>query len=596
MSLQFPILNFSLKKVLAAEPDNFVKAKIKIAFLMLILTLIKILVIIPVALINHQYLQASRAVLIFVTFFSVLKYLLYKPQQIKIISHIVLITALFVVWSNLLVFIQNVNVITVQTAIMTMLCAFYLMNGRMAIIYTGLAILPVLIFLLIKLQFNNLFQFAPQRLASPGYEIGIFLNFIGLGLIQYLFYKSYHRNAADKDALNRELQTKIAEVKALADSRSLFLSSMSHELRTPLNAIIGISNLLKENASKEQTENLEILEFSTVSLLSMVNDILDYHKSENDKIELENIPIDLSELLRKIFSSLRLKADEKNLKLILNIEEDLKAKWVISDPTRLTQIIYNLVGNAIKFTHKGKVEVDVYLLAKDAERIKVQFKVTDTGIGIPADKFQAIFEPFAQAAKDTTRHFGGTGLGLPIVKRLLRLFNSSIKVKSQIGKGSEFSFELHLPLADPKLKMPKLFGSTFKLPELNILIAEDNRINAMLLEKMLHNWGIKTVLAVNGEEALAKLKDQNIDLILMDLQMPIMDGYQAAVNVRALTDPIKANIPILAVTASASVDIFPEVIAAGMQDCLTKPYETGVIYEKLKRYGVPVNPRIKSAL
>lgn len=596
MSPEFPILNFSLKKVLAAEPDNFVKAKIKIASLMLALSLVKMLVIIPIAIINEQQLQAGRAILIFVIFFSLLKYLLYKPQQIKIISHIVIVIGLLVIWSNLLVFIQNVNVITVQTAIMTMLCAFYLMNGRMAIIYTTLAIMPVLLFLIVKFQFNSVLHFAPRRLASPAYEISIFVNFIGLGLIQYLFYKSYHRNAADKDALNKELKTKIAEVKALADSRSLFLSTMSHELRTPLNAIIGISNLLKDNASKEQTENLEILEFSTVSLLSMVNDILDYHKSENDKIELEAIPIDLSELLRKIFSSLSLKANEKNLKLILNIEDDLKSKWVISDPTRLTQIIYNLVGNAIKFTNRGKVEVDVYLLAKDGDKIKIQFKVTDTGIGIPADKFQDIFEPFAQASTDTTRHFGGTGLGLPIVKRLLKLFNSDIYVRSEVGKGSEFSFELKLPLTDSKFATQKLLGSTFKLPDLNILIAEDNKINAMLLEKMLRNWGIKTVLAVNGEDALAKLKAQNIDLILMDLQMPVMDGYQAAINVRALSDPIKANIPILAVTASASRDIFPEVIAAGMQDCLTKPYETGIIYEKLKRYGVPVNPGIKSAL
>jgi signal transduction histidine kinase/CheY-like chemotaxis protein len=596
MPPKYPLLNFSLNKVLADEHDNFAKAKIKIAYVMLIFTLAKIVSTIPFAVINHQYIQAIRSGIIFFVFLAMVKLLLYRPDKIRPISHVVLITGLVVIWTNLVFVIQQLNIVTVQLVITTVLCAFYLLGKRTAIIYSLLAVMPVFVFLVITRHTNTAVMIPLQQLASPMYEITVFLNFISIAAIHYLFYKAYENSVIEKDQLNAQLAVKVAEVKALADSKSMFLSSMSHELRTPLNAVIGITDLLKGSASAEQHENLEILEFSTISLLSMVNDILDYHKSENGKIELEAIPVNLPELLNKIFSTLRLKANEKNLQLVVNTDERLNTLCVVSDPTRLTQIIYNLVGNAIKFTKKGTVELNVKLIENTAQGINVQFVVKDTGIGIPQSKLESIFEPFSQASTDTTRHFGGTGLGLAIVKKLLLLFNSSVMVKSEEGKGCEFSFSINFCVIEAAVSKAKKPGTLLKVARLNVMIAEDNSINAMLLEKMLVNWGIKTCWAANGQEVVNKLKTEAVDLILMDLQMPLMDGYQTALAVRSLNDPTKANIPIIALTAAISSDIYPQIIAAGMQDYLSKPYEAIALYERLERLTTPDKADIKPAV
>jgi signal transduction histidine kinase/ActR/RegA family two-component response regulator len=591
-----PLLNFSLSKVLAGEQDNFAKAKIKIAFLMLTFAMVKIVITIPIAITHHQYIQATRSAGIFLIFFTGLKYLLYKPQHIRIIAHAVLITGLFVIWSNLVFVVQQLNIVTVQVVVTTVLCSFYLIGNRTAIIYTTFSILPVLLFMIIIRHTTAGVTIPPQQVVSPVYEIIVFLNFVSIAAIHYLFYKAYENSVIEKDQLNAQLAVKVAEVKALADAKSMFLSSMSHELRTPLNAVIGITDLLKGGASTEQHENLEILEFSTISLLAMVNDILDYHKSESDKIELEAIPINLPELLNKIFSTLKLKANEKNIPLIVNIDEKLSTLCIVSDPTRLTQIIYNLVGNAIKFTKKGKVELHIKLVETTADGVEVQFVVKDTGIGIPLSKLESIFEPFSQASTDTTRHFGGTGLGLAIVKKLLLLFNSTIKVESELGEGSRFLFNINFCVTEALVSKPKIPGISLKMAHLNVLIAEDNSINAMLLEKILVNWGIKTCWAANGQEVVNKLKAEAVDLILMDLQMPVMDGYQTALTVRLLDDPIKANTPIIALTAATSSDIYPQVISAGMQDYLSKPYEAIALYEKLERLITANKVDIKPAV
>ena len=556
---------------------------------MLIFTLIKILVAIPIAIAHHQQIQAIRTGIVFIIFIALIKYLLYKPHQIKLISHIVLITGIITIWSNLIIVVQQVNVITVQMAIMVILCSFYIIGGRAAVIYSAIAIFSILFYSTIKAHFTFHIAAPPQQLASPGYELTMGFNFLAIVIVHYLFSTAYQNNVKEKDLLNEELAIKVAEVKALADSKSLFLSTMSHELRTPLNAVIGITNLLKDDASPQQHENLEILEFSTVGLLTMVNDILDYHKSEIDKIELEQIPVHLVELLNKISSSLKPKATEKNISLTVCADENLRSKWVMTDPTRLTQIIYNLIGNSIKFTNRGKVELRINLLDDTDGVLETEFIIRDTGIGIADDKLETIFEPFTQASTDITRNFGGTGLGLTIVKKLLTLFNSSINVKSNVGKGSEFSFTIKFKVGEPKIQLANTLNNKAELSHLRILLAEDNSINAMLLQKMLANWGATTFWAKNGVETLSMINEQSIDLVLMDLQMPLMDGYEAATNIRALNNSPKSNIPIIALTASMVNDIHQRVIAAGMQDCLTKPYEPMVLYDKLKKYTEKVD-------
>ena len=343
-----------------------------------------------------------------------------------------------------------------------------------------------------------------------------------------------------------------------------------------------MTNLLKDTALEEQKENLNILEFSATNLLAMINDILDYNKGELNKIELESLPVNLSVLLQKICYGLQIKAIEKSLKWKLEWDEILKDKTVITDPTRLTQIIFNLAGNAIKFTNQGSVTVSAKVLSWDEDTMHVQFSIRDTGIGIGADRQEAIFDPFIQGSSDTTRKYGGTGLGLAIVKRILKRFDSKIQLESEPGKGSVFSFTLRLEIYKGKPETVNEFR--IEKPALNglkLLLVDDNHINILLLEKMLSKWEIKTESASNGEEALLKFLNDNFDGVLMDIHMPLMDGFETTLAIRSLSDESKAKIPVIAITASVSHDVYEKVNDSGMNDYLPKPFQVDQLYEKL---------------
>jgi len=590
MNEQLPFFNLSLKKVLALEPDPFKKAKIKIVLTILVFSVIKALIVVPVAIEYAQYRQLFRALLVSAVLLSMIKVLLYRPSRMPVISHIMLLTGTSVVWSNLFLYSQDLNILTVQLVFMVSLSAYYLLGGRQAAIYTLCAILPVILFMLMKEMGIGHWGITVQKLAMPGFDIIVVLNFVTFIMSNYLFYQAFYQNLKEKELLNQQLQVNILEAKALAESRSVFLSTMSHELRTPLNGVIGMTNLLKDNAVDEQKDYLNILEFSATNLLSMINDVLDYNKSELDKIELEDIPVNLAALLQKIGYGLEMKALEKGLSWKLEVDDVVKHHLVITDPTRLTQIIYNLAGNAIKFTENGIVVVNAVVLNQNDNQVKIKFSITDTGIGISSDRQEAIFDPFVQASTDTTRKYGGSGLGLAIVKRLLKLFDSDIKLESQVGKGSVFSFIIEFPLyrgaldTVDELKMEKT-----SMKGLKLLIAEDNRINVLVLEKLLSKWDIQTIVAANGQEALNKLADQDFDAVLMDIHMPVMDGYAASLAIRALGNQAKANIPIIALTASVSHNVHTKIKEAGMQDYVAKPFQTDLLYEKLQQIYKGVN-------
>lgn len=588
MTQQLSFLNLSLKKVLDSEPDSFKKAKIKIAFIVQIFTLIKIAVIVPAAIQHTETMQLLRVLCFAVAYLFLIKLLLYRPATVLLTGHVVAISGLSVIFSSLFIYEQPLNIVTIQVIFMSVLVCFYLLDKTAAFIYTFLAIVPFVLFLLFHTGNKLNLGLVPQELESPVYEIIVILNFITFVLIHYLYYQSFYENLKEKEVLNHQLELNIDEAKALADSRSLFLSTMSHELRTPLNGVIGMANLLKDTALDEQKDNLDILEFSATNLLSVINDILDYNKSELDKIELESIPVNLPALLRKICSGLQMKAVEKALSWKLEIDERLKDLSVQTDPTRLTQIIYNLAGNAIKFTEDGLICVKAVVLDKHDEHISVRFSISDTGIGIPADRHDAIFDPFIQASTDTTRHYGGTGLGLAIVRRLVKLFDSTIHLESQLGKGSEFSFDINFTLCQSGINTATDFKpEKLHLKGLKLLIVEDNRINILLLQRLLLKWEAESVIAINGQDALNRLSNENFDAVLMDLHMPVMDGYAATMAIRSLNDPEKAKIPIIALTASVSHNVYAKIKEVGMQDYLPKPFQADQLYRKLQQIYTP---------
>lgn len=378
----------------------------------------------------------------------------------------------------------------------------------------------------------------------------------------------------------------IQKANDLANTKSQFLSNMSHELRTPMNALIGISEvLIREKPSESQLKHLEALRFSSYQLLHVINDILDYSRIESGKVELESIEFDLSKLIQNLHTSLAPIAAEKGLDLLLVVDEDLP-RFVKGDGNRLTQILNNLVNNGIKFTHEGWIRIQVILLKKDDEHVYVKFLVKDTGIGIPADKTNLIFERFTQASSDTTRKYGGTGLGLAICSKLLQLQNSQISVSSVVGEGSEFSFELQFGHVEDSTIDPTLQPTTGSLAGRNILLAEDNEINQMVAKSVLEGWGVNLKVVKNGLEAVQYVDCNQVDLVLMDLQMPEMDGYQASMKIREMHSGKFSSLPIIALTASSQYEVGEQYRRSGMNDYVNKPFQPDELYIKLMNYLV----------
>ena len=378
------------------------------------------------------------------------------------------------------------------------------------------------------------------------------------------------------------------ELKKASLAKDEFLSTMSHEIRTPLNAVIGVSHLLLlEEPKEEQMENLNALKYSSEHLLALINDILDFNKIEAGKVEFENAEFNIDDLLTGVQSSFLNRAVDKDILLKVKKDKNLPS-LVKGDRTRLTQILSNLVSNAIKFTKEGKVVIDVEVEERNTEAILINFSVNDTGIGIEKDKFEKIFKSFAQANSSTTREFGGTGLGLAICKKLIELQGSKLTVESTVGKGSEFSFTLSFtPIKQQKHATSNYIieqNNNNDLAGMKILVVEDNVMNVMVIKKFLSKWGVEIDIAENGKIGIDKAIIGNYDIILMDLQMPVMNGYDATLAIRESGISSLKSIPILALTASAQQDVKEKTSKYGMNGYVSKPFNPTDLYETLKYY------------
>lgn len=381
---------------------------------------------------------------------------------------------------------------------------------------------------------------------------------------------------------NAEVEKARAAAEEAAKAKSQFLSVMSHEIRTPLNAIIGVSNLLSsEDPKPDQVENLNVLKISSQNLLVLINDILDLSKLDAGKIELEKIDFNLISLLNNARDMFLLRAKEKGLDLHLSIDAKLPA-LVKGDPLRLNQVLTNLLSNAVKFTEEGSIRIDVQTKGIARNWYRVEFSVTDTGIGIDPQNQAHIFESFSQAEYSTTRRYGGTGLGLSICKKLLEMSKSDLTLESTPGKGSRFSFilafEKGAALQELGEMHPEQEADISKLKGKRVLIAEDNPVNVMVLTQFLKKWGMVKDVAGNGLETIEKLKQQSYDLILMDVHMPEMDGLEAA---RIIRNEMKSTVPIIALTASYDDEMKFKVHEAGMNEFVVKPFEPAELCERM---------------
>ncbi|WP_299707514.1 response regulator [uncultured Pontibacter sp.] len=373
------------------------------------------------------------------------------------------------------------------------------------------------------------------------------------------------------------------------EAKSNFLSSMSHEIRTPLNGIMGFTDLLLQTElSDTQRQYIDLIKTSGSTLTKLLNDILDLHRVEQNKIHLESIPFHLRESLSTNLQPYQHLATTKALAFTVHFDASVP-DWAIGDPTRINQVVTNLVSNAIKFTDKGRIEVQFRAELLPKNELLLQCSVIDTGIGIPPDKQAMVFESFTQSDQSTSRKYGGSGLGLAISKKLARLLQGDLQVVSPLPgqqKGSMFWFTIRLRQLEPRAPAAEKAASAgeFRLPEnTRILVVDDNEINVMLLETVLENYGAQVTTAHSGQEAIDLVRSQPFDLVFLDVQMPGMSGLEAAKVLRAN----QFAKPIVAFSASAYSTDIANSLAAGMNDYLCKPFDQSDLIGLLKKWLPP---------
>jgi signal transduction histidine kinase/DNA-binding response OmpR family regulator len=384
----------------------------------------------------------------------------------------------------------------------------------------------------------------------------------------------------ERKKVEEEMQRSKLMAEESAKAKSDFVANMSHELRTPLSAILGFADLIKKTPlNNEQKEYLEAINSSGQNLLTVINDILDLSKLDAGKFSIEHIDFRVPELIHSLQLMFAGKAKDKDL--AFSCQADVALQHPVSgDPKKLTQILINLIGNAIKFTDEGSIAVSCKLINHNQDYSIVEFSVKDTGIGIPEHKQESIFERFTQADTDTTRKYGGSGLGLSIARQLVTLLGGTLSLQSESGKGTEFSFSLPF-LSASKESTDENIKKNTTIPVLatkTILVVEDSIMNQKLARIILHNNGFEVTIAENGQEAIDKLKEKEFDLILMDIQMPVMDGCLATCIIR---NELKLTTPIIAMTAHALDGEKEKCIREGMNDYLAKPFKEEDLLQKI---------------
>jgi signal transduction histidine kinase/CheY-like chemotaxis protein len=389
----------------------------------------------------------------------------------------------------------------------------------------------------------------------------------------------------EKNQILNDLHAAKRKAEELAHIKSQFLSHMSHELRTPLNGIIGSTNLLlQDKCLPEQNEQLNVLKFSSEHMLNLINDILDLSKLEADKIQLEKNVVDIGRFINSVASPFIPQYEEKDVLFEVEIDDNLK-RPILADTTRLNQILTNLLSNALKFTVNGSVKLIVKGLSVKSDSNNIEFSIIDTGIGISEENRKKIFEQFAQADVRTTRRYGGTGLGLTISQKLVNLMGGELKVESKYNKGSRFYFDITVPVHAGKEKAyvndKVILKNEGKLKGLKILIAEDNPINMMIASRFLDKWGVVHEKAKNGLEAVSLFDSNSFDVLLMDLDMPEMDGYGALDAIRKMNP----NIPAIAFTAAVFDNMKESLRSSGFDDYIQKPFRPEDLHSKLVAFS-----------
>ncbi len=432
-----------------------------------------------------------------------------------------------------------------------------------------------------------------RKIAAQNQEIAqerlVNYSIIGIAVLLVVVALVFYRNDRKLQRINKELAAAKERAEASERLEHQFLANMSHEIRTPMNAVLGMTTLLLDTPlNQKQRDYLEAIHSSADNLLVVINDILDLSKLQAGKMEFERIPFRLLDVTGHTLDIMRLKAEGKGLVLSEEISESTP-KVVIGDPARLTQVLMNLLSNAVKFTDKGSVTLIVSAVAAGDRKMNVRLAVRDTGIGIPKEKLKSVFDSFSQADAETSRKYGGTGLGLTISRNFVELQGGHIHVTSEPGKGSEFSITLPFEVASESVIVDQEETASLdaaSLRGMRVLLVEDNEYNQIVLGDTLHNMipEVSVEIASNGREAITLLQNFAFDLVLMDVQMPEMDGIEATKYIRAHLPRGKREVPIIALTASVIKSELDRAFSAGMNDYVPKPFKQDELFRVIAKY------------
>ena len=444
---------------------------------------------------------------------------------------------------------------------------------REKILIVLFSLTPILLWTLLYFTKFNLITTTKIDIEKAGriiYPISIIITLF-LVTFQLIYYSYLNFNSLSSIHNSRE------DAIEASNAKSNFLSTMSHEIRTPLNAVIGLSHILNDNdPRKDQIENIEALNYSGKILLNLLNNVLDFSKMQSTTIELDSIPTNLSVAIKQIKKIHQTACKGKGIKMVLEIDDHLPI--VLLDIVRFNQVINNLITNAIKFTDKGSVTLKIKKEEESDENINLLVEVVDTGIGIPKNKQETIWEAFTQASSTTNRLYGGTGLGLPIVKSILKAMGTEAKIKSKKGNGSKFYFNVDLKISSNhelnKTKQKKNRDITGK----KVLLVDDNLINIMVGKQILEKAALKVDRANDGLVALNMVKENEYDVVLMDLQMPIMDGYNATIEIRKFNK----TLPILALSGAVFMEVKDKINESGMNGFIYKPFNPEDLLNKIE--------------
>jgi signal transduction histidine kinase/ActR/RegA family two-component response regulator len=578
--MPLPKLIFShYRYLLSQQSDPLIKTRIKLLIVCLLAFVVLYIALSILYVFQEHNFMLYRAIVL-VVLLSAGLILLRSHVPWKVAGHFFIICLTLLVWSNVLMFVPGVNMVTVQYSILVLASSYYILGTKWGVIYSLISVLPIISDILIESYTNYHVLFQHLEINNHAYTVTACFNFSLLLYIHYSFFRALNKANTIEKNLRANLQQALLEAEELSAAKTNFLTTMSHQLRTPLNAVVGMTNiLLMENPKASQKSNLNILRFSAENLMATVNDILDFNKINNETITLEERIFQPAELINNVVEAFKPVAGEKHLKLIYNGDAALNGLNVVGDPMRLTQILFHLVGNAIKFTAKGFVQLEVKITARDSEAVGFHFSIADSGIGIPQEQQAGIFEPFTNSLSRNSRQFHGT-LGLTIAFHLVKLHDGTLTFKSEEGQGTIFEFNIAYPISIlPEITQPAKAISA--IGGMRVLIVEDEKLNILVLKKILNNWSITPDVVMDGEQAVKAAIDNDYDVILMDINMPVMDGFEAAKQIRQLSLPDKARMPIIAVTASIGAAMEQVEQNPHIDDCLLKPFNPEHLREKL---------------